>query len=107
MNCKSCNYLENGRFCTAKSNRMIPYKAKKKPKWCPLNNGIYYKETRHGFEYGNAKVTRWGSDEKKGWVVIGIESDKYKENKAIQVYITKTGKIRINSNGDEWFPERS
>ena len=67
---------------------------------------MHYKETKYGFEYGNAKVNRLFSDEEEGWVTIGIESSKYLGSKAIQIYVTKTGKIRIHSNDGEWFPEK-
>ena len=63
-------------------------------------------ETKYGFEYGNAKVNRLFSDEDKGWVTIGIESSKYSGNKDIQIYVTKTGKIRIHSSEGEWFPKK-
>jgi len=65
---------------------------------------IHYEETRWGFDYGSAKVTRITSDEKKGWVVIGISTRK-KRNNSIQIYVTKTGKIRVHSPGGlEWSP---
>jgi len=67
---------------------------------------IHYKQTRYGFEFGDAKVSRFFSDEKKGWVTLGVESSKYQGNKAIQIYVTKTGKIRIFSSEGEWFPQR-
>ena len=55
--------------------------------------------TQFGFAYGNAVVERLMSDKKKGWVLIGIKSSK----KNIQIYITKTGKIRVvTCNGKEW-----
>ena len=60
---------------------------------------INYKETEFGFEFGSAKVNRMCSNEDKKWVIVGIESPK----KKIQVYVTKTGKIRIYSEGKEWF----
>ena len=66
---------------------------------------IHHKQTSYGFEFGDAKVSRFFSDEKKGWVTLGIESSKYQGNKAIQIYVTKTGKIRIFSNEGEWFPK--
>jgi len=66
---------------------------------------IHYKQTRYGFEFGDAKVSRFFSDEKKGWVTLGVESSKYQGNKAIEIYVTKTGKIRIFSNEGEWFPK--
>ena len=65
---------------------------------------MHYKETKYGFEYGDAKVCRLFSDEKKGWVTLGIESSKYSGHAAIQIYVTKTGKIRIHSKDEEWFP---
>ena len=52
---------------------------------------INYEETKYGFIYGSANVTRLISDDKKGWVTIGITTKKT----AIQVYVTKTGKIRV------------
>lgn len=58
-------------------------------------SGVHFKETQYGFEYGAAKVTRIHSDEVKKYVVIGIESSK----RQIQVYITKTGKIRVFDHG--------
>jgi hypothetical protein len=50
-----------------------------------------YNTIPYGFEYGAVKVTRCMSDEKKGWVVIMIETPKA----SIQVYVTKTGKVRV------------
>jgi len=61
---------------------------------------IYYEETKYGFNYGAAKVTRMTSDEKKGWITLGIETPKYKN--PIQIYVTKTGKVRVFSEGREW-----
>jgi hypothetical protein len=58
---------------------------------------VHYKETDYGFEYGSAKVTRFHSDPKEGWVIIGIDTPKIK----LQVYVTKTGKVRVFNNG-EW-----
>ena len=51
-----------------------------------LQEAIHYAEIPYGFEYGAAKVTRLFSDEKKGWVVIGIDTAK----EALQIYVTKT-----------------
>jgi hypothetical protein len=53
---------------------------------------------KFGFQWGAAKVTRLFSDDRKGWVVVGIETPK----QSIQVYVTKTGKIRINDSDGEW-----
>ena len=52
---------------------------------------IHYLETRFGFEYGAASITRAFSDEKKGWVVLVLRTPKAD----IQLYITKTGKVRV------------
>ena len=58
----------------------------------------YFRETEYGFDYGAAKVTRCCSDEKKGWVTLQIETPK----QSIQVYVTKSGKIRIHDSSGEW-----
>lgn len=50
-----------------------------------------YNEIPYGFEYGAAKITRCMSDEKKGWVVLMLETPK----STIQIYVTKTGKVRV------------
>ena len=60
---------------------------------------IPFEELKYGFKYGAAKVTRLCSDDKKGWVTLGIETPK----QTIQVYVTKTGKIRIHDSDGEWF----
>lgn len=55
--------------------------------------------TDYGFEYGCVEVTRMMSDDKKGWVVIGLKTPK----EDIQIYVTKTGKVRIhNKEGIEY-----
>ena len=61
---------------------------------------MHYRECQYGFEYGAATVTRLFSDEKKGWVVCEVKSPK----DSIQVYVTKTGKIRIYGD-TEWLPK--
>jgi hypothetical protein len=61
---------------------------------------IPYAETEFGFDYGAAKVTRMFSDERKGWVTLGLETPKHV--RAIQIYVTRTGKVRIHSDGGEW-----
>ena len=59
-----------------------------------------YEETSYGFIYGGAEISRFFSDEKKGWVVIGLITKKYPEG--IQLYITKTGKVRIFGKSCEY-----
>jgi hypothetical protein len=58
---------------------------------------VHYKETEYGFEYGSLSVERWISDDKKGWVILGVKSSKTE----IQIYATKTGKIRVYKDGVE------
>jgi len=65
---------------------------------------MHYKETQYGFDYGAAKVTRLFSDEEKGWVTLGIETPKYKGISGLQIYVTKTGKVRIHDARGEWTP---
>ncbi len=59
------------------------------------------RQTAHGFDFGAAKVTCMCSDDKKGWVLIGIETPKQR----LQVYVTRTGKVRIHDkDAAEWKP---
>ena len=50
--------------------------------------------TSCGFNYGAAKISAVCSDEKKGWVIVDVTTPK----KSFQVYVTKTGKIRVFDN---------
>jgi hypothetical protein len=52
---------------------------------------IKRENSRYGFVFGAATVERLCSDETKGWVIVGISSDRDK----IEVYVTKTGKMRV------------
>lgn len=65
---------------------------------------LHFKETEYGFEYGAAKIARFFSDEKKGWVTLGLETPKYPGCEGLQIYITKTGKVRVFSQYGEWTP---
>ena len=67
----------------------------------------HYAETTYGFEYGAAKVTRCMSDDRKGWVVLCVDTPKHSGHGAIQIYVTKTGKVRIHSEGGEWTPPKA
>ena len=67
---------------------------------------IHYKETQYGFEYGAAKVQRICSDTKRGWVILGVETQKYRGQGCLQIYVTKTGKVRIRDARGEWTPPR-
>lgn len=68
----------------------------------PAPQPIHAAETTYGFEYGSAKVERFHSDTKRGWVIIGIKTPKTE----LQVYVTKTGKVRVFSKG-EWTPPKT
>ena len=61
-----------------------------------------YKKTQYGFEYGAATIDRKCSDDKKGWVCLGIETPRA----TLSVYVTKTGKVRIHDQktGQELLP---
>ena len=52
---------------------------------------IHYEETKYGFDYGAAKITRIYSDEKTGAVWVAVDTPK----RNVQVYVTKTGKVRV------------
>ena len=58
--------------------------------------------TRYGFEFGSAKVERLYSDDKKGFVVVSVTTPKHGTGKELQIYVTKTGKIRVFCAGIEW-----
>jgi hypothetical protein len=61
----------------------------------------HHAETKYGFEFGNAKIERLCSDEKKGWVVLGLRTGK----EILDIYVTKTGKVRIHdAKRREWKP---
>ena len=66
-----------------------------------LEADVKFKELKYGFKYGDATIERHISDEKKGWVVLGLETSKHR----LQIYVTKTGKVRIHDeDGREWLP---
>lgn len=50
-------------------------------------------DTQYGFKYGSVTVERACSDEAKGWVYLIIKTKK--PTMGIQVYVTKTGKVRV------------
>jgi hypothetical protein len=65
---------------------------------------IEFKELKYGFKYGDATIKRHMSDEKKGWIILGLETSKRK----LQIYVTKTGKVRIHDeNGKKWLPSNN
>ena len=64
---------------------------------------VEYEEIPYGFRYGAAEYTRLFSDEKKGWATVQVKTDKTD----LQIYVTKTGKVRVLENGVEWKPEKA
>ena len=62
---------------------------------------VHFKATKFGFEYGAAKVFRCHSGD-RGEVVITVETPKHPGSEAIQVYVTKTGKVRVFGSDGEW-----
>lgn len=72
-----------------------------------MSNNILGVETPYGFEWGAAKIERCFSDAKQGWVTVLLTTPKYP--KGIQIYVTKTGKVRIfgapgKDEPREWLP---
>jgi hypothetical protein len=66
----------------------------------PTMKPIHYKETDYGFEWGAVKIERIFSDKKSGWVTIGFSTPKYPDH-GIQIYTTRTGKVRIFKDDKE------
>lgn len=56
--------------------------------------------TENGFDFGNASVAAVCSDEARGWVVVSITTNKSR----IEVYVTKTGKLRVHKDNTELLP---
>ena len=67
---------------------------------------MHLADTMYGFEWSCAKIQRIFSDKEKGWVTVGIETPKFEGGKGLQVYITKTGKVRIFDYRGEWMQPR-
>ncbi len=63
--------------------------------------GCYFAETQYGFDWGAAKVARCCSDPNKGWVTLQLETPKH----YLQIYVTRTGKVRIYDARGEWKPQ--
>ena len=59
--------------------------------------------TEWGFHFGAAEVSAICCDDAKGWTLIGVESPKSK----LQIYTTRTGKIRVFKDGKELFPKET
>ena len=63
---------------------------------------IHFKEIDYGFEWGAANLTRGFSEDKKGWITLILTTKQHPNG--IQIYVTKTGKVRIHSINGEWSP---
>jgi hypothetical protein len=61
---------------------------------------IPYDETKFGFLYGAADITRVHADEKTGKVFLELNTLKG----SWQIHVTKTGKVRIFGNSGELLP---
>ena len=59
---------------------------------------VPFKETKYGFKYGAAEITRLCSNDKKGWVVLQLDTPKIKD---VQIYVTKTGKVVIHNKDEQ------
>ena len=55
--------------------------------------------TQYGFTYGPATIQRTCSDEKAGWVLMILKTARHPDG--IQLYVTKTGKVRVFGK-EEW-----
>jgi hypothetical protein len=60
---------------------------------------VKYEETKYGFTFGPAEIERWISDDKKGWVVLGLKTKKFPDG--IQIYVTKSGNVTVTYRGDK------
>ena len=60
------------------------------------------KTTEYGFKWGPVEVDRACNDDKKGWAILMVKTKKHPHG--IQVYVTKTGKVRVYSDAGEWMP---
>jgi hypothetical protein len=61
--------------------------------------------TEHGFIFGDAEFSLCCSDEKKGWAIVLLETSKHKGHDRIQIYVTRTGKVRVFTKDGELKPK--
>ena len=54
------------------------------------------RRTSFGFDWSCAKIECLASDEKKGWVYLGVTTPR----DSIEIYITKSGKMRVYNAKD-------
>ena len=70
----------------------------KMPKTPKIDDFPVLKLNPTGFDWGAASVQRMESDSRKGSVTLSINTPK----ETLQVYISRTGVIRVFSLEDEW-----
>jgi len=66
-----------------------------------MDIGVRYEETKYGFNYGAAEITRLFSRADDNSVCLNLKTPKGE----LQIYVTKTGKVRIfdyHGKGKEW-----
>ena len=66
-----------------------------------MSSGVNRRETAYGFIYGAADVRRM-FETTNGAVVIGIATPR----RGVEVYITRTGMVRVFTGRDEWTPPK-
>jgi hypothetical protein len=84
---------------TARGQRALPGDGC--PEEGPDEMTNHFAETKYGFEWGAASVTRCFSDDRKGWVTLLLKTPKTE----LQIYVTKTGKVRVHDRHGEWLPK--
>ena len=64
--------------------------------------------TEFGFAWGSLEVTRLFCDDPPGWVAFGIQTPKHQRSAGtgIQVYVTRSGTVRVHDNRGEWTPPK-
>jgi hypothetical protein len=62
----------------------------------------FCQETTYGFQFGAALVERACSDDNRGWVVMTLCTPKHAGIDRLQIYVTRTGKVRISDARGEW-----
>lgn len=65
---------------------------------------IPFETTEHGFKWGSAHVRRAFQNSEDGWVTLILETPKFSGHDCLQIYVTKTGKVRISDARGEWIP---
>ena len=57
-----------------------------------------FENTEFGFNWGAAEITRCFSDPNEGWITLLLKTPR----EEIQIYVTKTGKVRVHGRTGEW-----